>query len=502
MSSTENREEFDNYPTLIPLLSLEDAFLDGAEGDAAENFLCALYAELEDGELKPSYIHRQFKETLGSMSNHPDAHVVFMATDLLREIPLRSSLPWTDLNQKYWENGYTGKLEELAMLVDEKQPAIVEGWNSYVIECQPFNDPALNEDFIFANLNGEGFIEDEPLLEDRGFEPEHFMPDITLTNDWIAPITELRLSYYERLQTLRDVLKQSNVYLSNEWVIKGEHDGATTDLFANFIDDCFIEVMHFFDELVANAHPLNELVQVLYSLETINMPLALQGFRPLQRGTQALVKTSTLDHSTPMLLFHYKNHPAMETRLEHFILVFEDEVLEKLTSDGSLHYSAPTYERIAEMADIALGQILSTFPDIGDARESRIWNEGYIRAVIEDGIPDAHSKAWEYYRYSLSSVGAIAFDTAEDISESWKLFNIVSRAAGDVKDIVISFEDDGVIIAPEYNPAYHKKISWGLALHKLRKNEFAPTSSAFGQSNEIAQALAMMLPSLATVSTP
>jgi hypothetical protein len=228
------------------------------------------------------------------------------------------------------------------------------------------------------------------------------------------------------------------------------------------------ERQQFLDFLNDKAHSGYEPQDLLVVFLSVQSPTLLSG------GDMALV---TL--------------PGPHQNLDAFFRQFGDEILENRHSSG-LSGERMNDDEIAATCDRFLLEILNTYPERDkDTTRTRLWNEHFIRAVIE-GAPlyykeaeeeehrddrkmTAYDLAWMGWRSATSPTGARAFSDAlrqgKGMKQAWSAFYSEGRKSGEIKDVIVKVNQKGLVVTPNCG-VEERAIDWRIATLKARANEF------------------------------
>ena len=329
-------------------------------------------------------------------------------------------------------------------------------------------DERDDERFVLANAEGPGSLYDpeDEKWDDRGYVPPP-----------IQGISEMQTTaelgdLFHQAQRFTDPLRA----LSQRVIHEYQANGTSWDGILGALDWTIRhskERQQFLDFMNDKAHSGYEPQDLLIVFLSVQTPTLLN------EGDMALITV-----------------PGPHQNLHAFFRQFGDEILENRHSSG-LSSERLNDDEIAATCDRFLVEILNTYPERDkDTTRTRLWNEHFIRAVIE-GAPlyykeaedgdlkigepkddrkmTAYDLAWMGWRSATSPTGARAFSDAlrqgKSMKAAWSTFYTEGRKAGEIKDVIVKVNQKGLVVTPNCG-VEERAIDWRIATIKAKANEF------------------------------
>jgi hypothetical protein len=403
---------------------------------------------------RPVTLYRLYGHTLREiMEKVPDCNIA--AQDLLMDLQLSASLPGNDLESSPELDSYTlepvvdpwvemleseDPIDELIdstsiELEKPQKPAFLSPWQHYLSTRKPYADNEMNLAFELAS--GEDFTGlDTPDLYDDEQKPEDL------------PVYMQPDGFDEELEGL--------FHSGVEW-------NAILD--ARQLRD---EMWGWYDE---NKDGLSKAKKkVFFDRMRIHMWRHVRMVKDMPLDTQAFVIWKLANKTTPVkYLVRACHNPVAVAK---FINSYS-ALLEEYNRSGDANRYELSEFQIGKVSKQLVGQSLSAFPEYGDPKETRIWNEAYIRAISNGAnFAQARDAAWAAHRMSISPLGAQAFNLAQGrMREKWGTFHKVAIANGDEWKIVVAVLPDGIITANHHNPTDTWKMNWSYAANFFSKGQ-------------------------------
>ena len=393
--------------------------------------------------LKPAELYRKYADTLRQLGR----------SDVVNELYLASTLPGNDLESSYWLDSYTDEpievLEQHSSYDDSAEHTFItwgavpvaepESWFSELVKMKPYDSESMNELFVLASAEYVGgSVEDD--IFDESMERE----DAPV---WMAMEEDHRISSegFELVRLMGD-LTQKAIGAIKERKHKAFTTGADPEKLPNKFWQLLIGRLTELAQFRLDDH------QHLSGADLAAGFLAMQGKFNIQLNIADLM---------------YRED-GVDKPLVSFLDGHEDHILSQMI-DSAPPFTFYTSDRVIDkVADKFFKDILSTIPKAADdTKSTRLWSEGYMRAVMEK-TSSPNNSAWDFFRRSISPLGAQAYKLAS--SNKWSAFYRIAYRENALHDRIIGINKKGVQVANQYDTK-GKHIGWRLAVIKYQNGE-------------------------------
>lgn len=367
------------------------------------------------------------------------------AAKLLRRLYLLQTLPFGELENPDFVDGYTGEhLERLDHIIpDQRQISLMEAidemevhdchvalkeisdWNAWLASRAPYEDAETNQAFMQANLGWPGLEVEVLPLDDRGYQPEHITALTEGQPD--QDFRELLVSCSQETQALRNEIADAISRYGN--ADRQAPERIRRQVVTSMAGIGFLQRLQY--EINGGASPAN----VASLFLRFQHAYCFAGQRARRRGIHDDPPFGPNVHASTVLL------PDNST-LEEFIDTFESELLDGVEAMGPASRDNMTEAEIRTECDYLFKQYINAIEEYPvNPRHSRYWVEGFIMSV-NAGAPlrrtsdgrTASDGAWDHWRMRLCPEGAKSYARAlkngATRTQAMRCFYLMAEKAG------------------------------------------------------------------------